>query len=535
MHGRVVNQLVRFAAVVLAVCLARGATAANEPFSLAGQAPADVSMYVEAERPAALWKEIEGKPIAAWVKSVLLTDAVRQSWKSVADQADAPDEALFDALFARRCVLMTRRTIDGVEWAVVLEVDRARALAVLRQLRPRQLAPRHGVAVMAIPEQDVLAAVEGDRCVIAPRTRPGLFDDVLAGLSGDRTAEVLAMSEPVKGLVATLRGEERMGDARISAIIRHDRPLGGATAITAAFRDGEAALRVESSFENPPFARGLTSLRWDCSKIDVFDRSGLVTVIEPTDIGPGSFEQFAQSVLNRPIISRDMRKNLADTQILTIGEAEGRTESPPSDMLTPTAALALRMKDPLRAEAVLDEQIVELTRSINALGQGSYLVELPDRSRFEPGGMRHLGLESAMNELGRGFPIMSSISLNWCVAQTPSGSYYVIATHPEQLEEMRAALRRLEETGGDVGRWANCGLLHGPRLAQHLRSLAEQAPRFTDPARPEDAEAFRSTLDLLALLGDGLERARWKMERPSRERMRLEIELDLRQPATERR
>jgi hypothetical protein len=125
---------------------------------------------------------------------------------------------------------------------------------------------------------------------------------------------------------------------------------------------------------------------------------------------------------------------------------------------------------------------------------------------------------------------MPSISLNWCVAQTPSGSYYVIATHPEQLEEMLAALRRLEEDGSDVGRWASCGLAHGPRLSHHLRSLAEQAPRFTDPARPEDAEAFRSTLDLLALLGDGLDRARWKMERPSRERMRLEVSLELREP-----
>jgi hypothetical protein len=126
---------------------------------------------------------------------------------------------------------------------------------------------------------------------------------------------------------------------------------------------------------------------------------------------------------------------------------------------------------------------------------------------------------------------MKSVSLNWTVADTSAGKWFVIASHPRSLCDVVAAL----ETGSPgaprfIGKFESCGVGNGVRLERHLQSWSDAAPEF----KPSDVNQFRTTLRMMAELSGGLRACRWQLARPTDRDMRLDVQIELAAPESAR-
>jgi hypothetical protein len=416
--------------------------------------------------------------------------------------------------------LILRRGDQATEWALLTEADDEIAAAVLRRLQPKRLAPRHALPVAMLPEHELLVATDGDCQLIGPTRPAGLFDEVLSRLADEQErSRSLADHDAMSVLDSGGRGD-------VALFLRHERPLGGWSVLVGNLDGARLGLRHAARFENPPFNRTTTEIEWDISTLEVFDDHALIAVIEPTDIGGGPVETFVQARLGEPLLSEDMRRNIADIRIFTVGEVEGRQEPHGTDMLLPSGAVAIRVKDPVAAEGQLDRHLVRIAEAINDLGQGTYVVKIPSIGRFRAGEPRHIDLGPAMKHFGGGFPILRSVTLDWKTVEGPHGSFYVIATHPQHLGETVDALKSPNNGEQRRGRWASCGLVDGQRIGVHLRSYSDQAGQLAVDD-PQAIAELRQTLLVLSQLAGGVERLRWRLARPSEREMRLEVEVDL--------
>jgi hypothetical protein len=111
------------------------------------------------------------------------------------------------------------------------------------------------------------------------------------------------------------------------------------------------------------------------------------------------------------------------------------------------------------------------------------------------------------------------------VADGPQGAWFVVGSNPQALRETVDALRKpCPRDGKIVGRFDNCGIANGPRLARHVESWSDEAAQFTDPPHVDDV---RSTLRMLGSLAGGLQTCTWQMARPSVTTMRLDVQITL--------
>ncbi len=158
-------------------------------------------------------------------------------------------------------------------------------------------------------------------------------------------------------------------------------------------------------------------------------------------------------------------------------------------------------------------------------------LNVPDPAAFIPGEPRRINMGQAAKWLFGDLPGIGQLSLNWTVVGGTQGQWGIIATDPNHLKVVADALSSGPNGQPNLRRWTNCGTADGRRLAEHLRTWRDQAARL---AAPEDAEAVRHTLNLFSELADGIQRCRWQLSRPDKNRMRLESQIIFSPPQSTR-
>ena len=198
----------------------------------------------------------------------------------------------------------------------------------------------------------------------------------------------------------------------------------------------------------------------------------------------------------------------------------------PVDLLSTTVAICLEVESAEDALRPLDEHMVKLARRLNQLAEGAFLIDIGERP-WKPGEPREIDISAATSWFTGGLPIMKNIRLNWTVANGPYGAWYVIATHRRHLECVVEALEK--EPAGEpiLGKFDNVGTADGGRIGKHLAS-------WSNPAEwaglLEDGEELRATMQLMSEFASGFKRCRWRMSRPSRDEMLLDMQLILSPP-----
>lgn len=513
------------------------------PFAAATLAPADVTAFIHVDQASRIRKEIADRPIARWVASVLKNGQFAAAWHRLAQSANLRDEDLFDFAVGERFTLLIRVTKDAdnsFEWALITGVNSERATEILRTLRVRVREPRADFAIAELPEEDILLGRDEHHLVVGPIGQSKLFYEVLPRLR-DRNQPSLA-DEPFFASAGEL------GQGCAGAFFRHSADMGGGwSCMVANLKGDQLAIRHAGHFSASPFMRGMTKLCCDCSPVKSFEQRSLVATIEPTDIGDGPVESFLSATLHDGLVSKSMRDNVGDRRLMVIGEEDVRlaqkqfriptdgrkpVETPPAVVQMPTLVTCIELKDKDIAPDQLDWQMERLTRHINELGQGSFLVEVPFACRFKPGEPRHIDLAPAMEGFGGGFPVMKGVSLNWTIADGPNGSWFVIATHPQSMNEVVKMLKAgSEKDARFVGRFESAGTANGQRIGRHMENWSEQA---ADIAPPGKAESLKLTLKLMSQLAAGMQTCRWQMSRPTEKDVRLDVQVTLSPPESTR-
>jgi hypothetical protein len=496
---------------------------AGGPFEAVNLIPADVTHYLHARDAASIRAALVRRPVNDVFQRLLKTGEVSQAWRRLALSAGLEDEMLFDLWLGRSFTLVTRREGETSDWALLTEVDTEQARQVLRRLNPRRLAPRFALPISELPEHELLLAADGSTYLIGPKAPGRLFEELLAALAG--------AAEPVASLLEhpAMEKARGLGGGEVGIFTRHDPPLGGFSVIVADL-DGERILLHHAGlFDSPPFQRPVTKMDWDPAPLEAVEDEAMLAFIEPTDIGGGPVEVFIEAVLDVPLLSAEMRRNLDCRRMFVVGEVEGRQEPQKTDLLLPTLSIVMEMKDRQQAESQLDEQAVRFAEAVNRLSEGGAQAAVPRLDSFRPGEARHIDLGPVMERFSERHPILQSVTLDWTVAGGPSGGYAVISTHPDQLQQTVKALENHQEGASRAGTWTSCGTLNGPRIGRHLRSYGDQAPLLAEADEKSIAE-FRETLLLLSELAGGIDRCRWQLYRPTEKEMRLEAQITLSRP-----
>ncbi len=507
---------------IIATCvLISGGTAlAGDPFRVAALAPADVRLFVHVEGAAELRCALQDRPIGRWVRSWLAQGELPGAWERLAESAGLSEAEFFDTCLGRQVTLMSRRG-DAGEWVVLTEIDPAASVALLRSLAPTVLAPRGDVSVFHLAEQELLLARVDDLMLIAPDDGRGLFDAMVPNL----------LSAPQQSLAehaAVKRGCE-LGAARAGVLIRHAPPLGGWSVAVANLDDDCLTVRHASRFDNTPFRSRITELTWDPAPLRCLEGTGFLGFIEPTDTAGGPFDAFVATLLGEPLISQALGDNLGTRRITAISDVEGRLEDPPFDLLMPTVVRAYEIKDPARAWSQADTHMIRLIAALNQLGEGAFQLDVPDPAAFEPGRPRSVPIGPMARWLFGDVAGIDQTSLSWTVGGETT-RWCIVASHPDHLDAVAAALdndTQGDPVAGEEARWTSCGVGDGKRLAQHLASWFTHAEAL---AAPDDVAATRDALNLLRELAHGVDRCRWRMKRPTVDRVEIEAEFYLSPP-----
>ena len=501
---------------------------ASDPVDLfadARLAPQDVRMYVHIEDVQRLRANLERLPISKWAEALLTGGQFLQAWSHLAQLAGVNSSGLLDILMGDDLTFMVRNSGSEIQWVILTAVDDAKSERLLKRLKPRVHKARRGLSMYFLPEFKLLIArSEGGLMVICPQERPQLFYDVLKRLEDDRREKLSSLAESR----AVTKFAHQLGGGQAGLYIKHDEPLGGWSVATLKFEGLKLHIQHHANFAQDAFSRPITKSEIDLSTLDKLKDHALMAFMEPNDIGVGMVEQFIQQTLGgEPFLNHGMRKCLGASRIFAIGETEGRLQEERVDLQLPTAAIIFELKDVETAEKLLDARMLRLSRQLNHKARGKFTIDIPNRRDFISGEPRCLDLGPMMEFMGGGFPVMDNIDLCWQVVEAEKGSYYVIATHNQLLMDTVLALESKNSTPPCRGKWANAGFAQGILISNHLESVARQANLFADP---EDVEEFIATIQLISKLAFGMDNLTWKLKRPCRNQMYLEVDIDLTPP-----
>ena len=519
----------RPAILIAASLLVSGSRAmAADPFRAAALAPPGVQLFVHIDGAAALRTQLQDRPIARWFGAWLAQGELPGAWQRLAEAVGLDEADLFDECFGRSTTLLSRRGAAETEWVVITEIDPDRSSALLDRLAPVVLAPRGNVSVFHLAGQGLMLARADRHVLIAPDDQPGLFRDVLGNLAAI-PAHSLAQHEGIT------QGVD-LGAGRVGVFVRHELPLGGWSVGVAELRDDTVSLRHASSFANAPFRSRITELSWNPAPLRCLEGTGFLGFIEPTDTAGGPFDAFVATLLGEPLITSALGANLGPRRITLVSDVEGRVEDPPFDLLLPTIVRAYEVTDAELARTQLDEHMLRLLAALNRLGDGSFHLEVPDPAELAPGAARSVPIGPMARWLFGDVPGIDQVSLSWTVVDSTAdagGRWCVLASHPEHLDAVARALRASDgcdarrSPSPQAGRWTNCGVADGERLAQHLASWSAHVEAL---AAPEDVQSMRDALDLLRELAQGVDRCEWQLSRPSVNAVRTDAEIVLSPP-----
>jgi len=502
--------------------------------------PNDVSVFVHIEDAASLRTQFADRPIQRWIERVLGRSEASEAWQRLAARLDLSETALFDAVLGERFTFVAMQSPLESEslgaWALLTTIDPAARRGLMHRLRPAARLPRHNMPLAALPDQGLVLASDGDLLIIGPAEDDVLFNEMLARLAAPK-ADALAFDH-------RLEAAKTLGDGQAAIYMRHEPPMGGFSLAVASLNGDELRIAHEGRFEAAPFDHGITKIHIDMAPLAVFERGTLFAIIEPTDTGEGLTSNFLTAVIGMPLLAPELRRNLGSRRITAFGERDPRVDQPAAevndhrdevDVLSTTVAVAYEVDDPQSAVDQLDAHLARLNERLYELAEVNQIPPtLPDQLN-DPGRMRHLDLGDAGSTLSGGFPVLREPSLNWAVADGVYGTYAIIASCPELCQTSAEALGTPRPVKNPLpagrGRFEHTGTLDGFRLARHLESWADQADEL---AMHGEAESVRKTFTTLSSLAFGMERVRWQIERDAVNHMRLNVQIQLAGPATDR-
>lgn len=503
----------------LAVTGRAQAVDAGDLFARAQSVPPDATFYLHVEDAAVLRHDIASRPLGRWARRVIDESQFGTAWNNVAGAADKPAWRLFDVFLGDRFTFIMREQGEATEWALITEVHPRAAEWLSRRLKAKVHVARENMVIEEVIEQNLLMARRHDLLVVGPKQESGLFNELLHRLNSP-PGTTLASHESV----AAARG---LGTGVLGLVIRHKAPMGGWSAIVADMEGDDVHIQHRGRFDAAPFQRGLTELTISTGLLDAFENDSLLAIVQPTDLDGGAFDAYLRALGGVPLMAPGQHEALGEQAIVSIGENEGRLNDDPIDLLQPTFALAVALRDDALTVDEVDQMVLGWARATDSALDGAFLQNRFADGRFRPRAPRHIDLQPSEAWFGGLYPIARAVSLNWVVADTPHGAFLVLATHAGHLDDTVASLQAWGGRGGaQHEKLYNAGVANGVRIGHHLRSYAEQAQLFS-PTAPEE---FRSTLDLLADLAGGLEGAEWTLKRPTLNEMDLEVKVKLSPP-----
>ncbi len=508
-------------ALTAAACLRPG-VCQTDPFLDARYAPEGVRLYVHVRGAADLRRQVGGTPLARFAAGVLAEGDLDDAWNRLAGAAGVEPEELIDVGLGRTATLFVRGAGAASEWALLTEVEPAQSGVLLERLKPRVLGPADSASLLHLPDHELVVARSGARLLIGSRPGEGLWREMIPNLHSPPGQSLGSSSELAEARV--------LGLGRAALFVRHDPPLGGWSAAVADLGGGQVTLRHAARFGSAPFNQPIVERAWDMTPIAGLEGSSILAFIEPVPRRAGPLEAFIQAGLGEDALLPEMRANLGPRQITTFADIEGRLGAPPIDLLIPTVGRAWEVVDPQGAWPQLDRFAIGLIRKADALRGGPEPTALPLPSELVPGRPRHVEAGALGAWLLGPIPGADRLSLDWTVQSGPQGHWAIVATSPTHLAEVAAALGGQPAGAALEGRWSSCGTFDGRRLGEHLRSWRDRGALLS---APEEAGVFRRGIDFLFGLSEGIERGRWRLDRPSDDRMRLEAELRLVPPDSE--
>jgi hypothetical protein len=504
-------------------------------FAAAHAVPDDVRFYVHIEDVQALRENLERLPIADWAGQFLGGGQFIMAWGQLAQLAGVNNAGLIDLVVGDSITLMVRGSGAEMQWLLLTPMDDDRARRLYSQLKVTVKQSEKGYSLCILPEHRLMLARTTDgTMLVSPQNSPKLMYSVL-GLMGFGAAE---SRKPGLDRQPAMRTARLLGQGQAGVYIAHDPPLGGWSVATLDFQGERVSIRHRARFDQDAFMRPAPEREIDPSIVANFRDDALLAVLEPTEIGGNSIEFFVQQWLGgQPLLSREIRENLADVRLFVVGDMEGRMQDHQADMLLPTGALCFKVKNGDIAEKQLDEHMIALSAALRRLGERlgkrmgdwAFVINVPNRREFIPGESRQVSLDSFTDWIGNGLPLLKNVDLCWQCLETPNGAFLVIATHEQALETTRRALEKEIGPALPAGAWANCGIANGVRIGQNLDSLIDQVVVLAEPGRERELKA---SLQLLSSFAFGIKHVSWRMARPCGNEMRLDVELELAPPVS---
>lgn len=505
------------------------AAAESDPFTGASIAPPDATAFVHVEN-AARWRgELADRPIARWIDSTLTTGEFGKAWSDLAKSVGVQPGVLFDRCLGSSFTLVIRtlpsdQGTENTEWALLTTIPQDVSAQLLRQTRARVREPRFGMAVNELPEQAMLIAREDDRMLVGPVAHPGLFDDVMQRLAGNRLSSLI--DEPM------MKRARELGEGSASIILRHEPPMGGWSVAVAELHGEKLDIRHAANFDASPFMHGVTRLTCDFSPVLAFENEALLAVGQPIDAANGPLESFIAASVGERLINRATREGLGDRRLTVFCEPVEGQAVPTSNLPGVSVASCLELKDDQRAVAQLEKQLERVASRNDCLAKGAFLNDVPCAAMIKTQIPRETAPSPTATWFAGGFPVMETLKLNWTVAEGPQGAWFVIAGHPRTMNSVAAVLRGpCAAEPGLVGRFDNCGAGNGVRISTQILELTEQAEQIAQPGRIEE---LRHTLGAMSELAAGLQNCRWQLARPSANEMRLDVQITLTPPESAR-
>ncbi len=511
--------------VIAAWTLGDPAAGQPDPFRTACMVPADVRVYLHVDGVADVRAQLLGRPLARWADTLLASGQLGDAWGRLAEAVDVDEAHLFDVCFGRSATLILRGREESAEWAVLTEVDPGEISNLLGRLSPRVLGPSRRLSILHLRTHELLVARRGRQLLIGPWPASRLFNELVPNL-------IMAPEESLASCEALADARE-LGPGCAGLFVRHS-PLkgrageaggvGGWSVVVADLKGNRMTIRHAARFENAPFARPVIRHQWEMTPIQRFEETTILAFIEPMQHGGGPIDAFARAGLGKAAMTPQMRANLGPRQITTFSDLDGRLQDPPFDLRLPTVARIYEVRDPHNAWGQLDQHMLGLIQRIDGLRGDGEPLDLPDPWSFEPDKPRRVEIGTLARWLFGDIPGVDRVTLNWTIQSGPQGHWAIIATSPGHLNAMAAALASEPVGEPRLGQWASCGTFNGRQLAEHLRSWRDQSGLLVDPP---DLGALREGLQMIWMLTEGIERGRWRLWRPSDNRMRLDAELTL--------
>lgn len=535
--------------VIAVIALVRGAFADNAGFALA---PKSAAFAFDARGLAELLGNENATSIRPIVEAVAGRDALL-TFDALARRCNAGTDTVAREVFAGRIAfaLVEVESPNGSDgagrpiapsrissWIFGIEADDDRCERVLRMIGARLRAPGSFEA----PTEGLHARRVGGWLLVAPAFGADLVLDQAAKRIAVEDSESSLLGEP-------LAQHLLVSDAPLRVFIRHDAPIGGATAIgirpipanaASGLRSSGLRAEIEGRYDDAPIGEPGVKNTLDTVLMQAFEERAVFAVANPADGLPDPSDAFWLALVPELRPSPAMRANLAGERLFVVGTS--------SRVVAPAMAIAWRIEDADQAERDQSLQmrgiLCGMTRATeqgptaHRHGQdgSNEARERTTTTRIEPSPRDASGSDSSGSEasgqdssgsalgpfldkyLGKPFRLGDCV-LCWSTVRTPCGGWQVYASDREWLGDVASRLEASSCTEEGKTPAGGIGFCDGPRAASVLRRWRPLAGEDANDRVGRGIEALASTIEQLG-------RLRFTYESPAPGRLVARIDLE---------